>query len=142
MANPHEPFSINTDDYYQYYQSLFETVDTTSSFWQPLLKAIGRTQLELAGLQARQAQAVVHWAHEVMRPASPMDIFNANAQLWWTLAKQWNEVTPRVAAALNSAATSVAHPAVVPMPVKPSHDTLILLDRDGEGERARARKVA
>ena len=45
----------NTYSYYPVYQALFETADMASMFWQPLLKAVGRSQLELAALQARQA---------------------------------------------------------------------------------------
>ena len=66
----------NTSPYYSFFQVLFDAIDTTSFFWQPYLKAIGGSQLELAGLQARQAQAVVRWTHQVLRPSSPMESGN------------------------------------------------------------------
>ncbi len=50
----------------------------SSAIWQPFLNAIGRSQLEFASLQARQAQAVLHWAHQIVQPASPMHIDDAN----------------------------------------------------------------
>lgn len=131
----------NTSQYYPFFQYMFEAADVTSTFWQPMLKAIGRTQLEFASLQARQAQAYVHWAHRIMQPASPTDFLNANAQLWTTVAEQYIEVVPRVAAAVETATEAVA-PTALPLPApKQARDTLILLDRRESGE-VLERKVA
>lgn len=134
-------YTRNTSPYYTYSSFLLEAADVTSFFWQPLLKAVGRTQLELAGLQARQAQALVHWAHRVMRPASPFDVIGANVELWRTLAEQCADVFPRVADAAGPATHSVA--VVQHMLPKRSHDTLILIDRHNDAEEgAFERQVA
>lgn len=129
----------NTSLYYPVFQNMFEMADLTSSFWQPMLKAIGRTQLELAALQARQTQAVVHWAHQLTCPATPSDFFSANAQLWTAMMQDYLETAPRVTAAVETAAEAVA-PKILEMPTKPPRDTLILLDPDVEATRER--KVA
>jgi hypothetical protein len=125
----------NTSLYYPLFQYIFEAVDTTSMFWQPLFKAIGRTQLEFAGLQARQAQAFVHWSHRMMQPSSPADILNANAQFWTTVTEQYIETAPRVAAAVEAATEVPA--TVLALPPKQSRDTLILLDREEVREERR-----
>jgi len=112
-----------------------------SMFWQPLLKAVGRSQLEVAGLQARQARAIMHWSQQVMQPASPLDLINTNAQLWQTMTEQYVDVVPRVAAAVTTATQSVA-PVVLPMPGKRSRDTLVLIDRQETPSSDLERRVA
>lgn len=143
MTGSSEYAPRNTSSYYSFFQTLFDTLDTTSLFWQPYLKAVGGSQLELAGLQARQAQAIVRWTHQMMRPCSPMEIANANAELWQTMISNCADVAPRVAAAASSVTQSVA-PIVLPKSDKKSRDTLILLDRGGETTRSapRERRVA
>lgn len=132
----------NASPYYSLFQVLFDTVDTTAFFWQPYLKAIGSSQLELAGLQASQARAVVRWTHRVFRPSSPMDIVEANAELWQTMVDNCMNAAPRVVAAASTATQSVA-PIVLPTPPKRSRDTLILLDREEKsGGETPERKVA
>jgi hypothetical protein len=129
MADIAEHAPRNTSPYYTFFQVLFDTIDTTAFYWQPLLRAMGSSQLEIAGLQARQAQAMVQWTHQMMRPGSPMDIADANARLWQTMLGNCVDAAPRVAAAASTATQSVA-PIVLPLPAAPSRDTLILLDRD------------
>ncbi len=140
MAEDERIPARNTSLYYPFYQYMFEAADVTSMFWQPMLKAIGRTQLEFVSLQARQAQAYIHWAHRMTQPASPTDLFNAGAQFWATVADQYIETVPRVAAAVETAAEAVA-PRVLPLPAKQARDTLILLDRK-EASDVPERKVA
>jgi len=146
MSEIAEARSGNTFTYFEFYYTLFEAADVTSFFWQPVLTAIGRSQLEFAGLQSRQAQAVVHWAHQMLRPASPLDVLNANAQLWRTLGEQAMEVMPRVAAAVDKASEAVLL-REEPETIRRQHDTIILLDREPEAgwrpkERTLERKVA
>jgi hypothetical protein len=129
MADIAEHAPRNTSPYYTFFQVLFDTIDTTAFYWQPLLRAVGSSQLEIAGLQARQAQAMVQWTHQMMRPGSPMDIADANARLWQTMLGNCVDAAPRVAAAASTATQSVA-PIVLPLPEASSRDTLILLDRD------------
>ena len=133
MAKDERLTGSNTSFYYQFYQNMFEMADLTSFAWQPMLKAIGRTHLEFAGLQARQTRAMVHWAHQLTRPASPADVYNANVQLWATMMQDYLDAAPRVAAAVETATEAVVSPAILEMPPKPAHDTLILLDRDEAG---------
>ncbi|MES1179866.1 MAG: hypothetical protein ABUL43_01590 [Hyphomicrobium sp.] len=130
----------NTSLYYPFFQYAFEVADITSMFWQPMLKAMGRTQLEFASMQARQARAYVHWAHRMMQPTTPADFLSASTQLWTTVADQYVEAVPRVAAAMETAAEAVT-PKVLPLPIRQPRDTLILLDR-GESADMPERQVA
>lgn len=123
-----------TSLYYPFFQNMFELVDVTSFAWQPILKTIGRTHLEFASSQARHSRAVVHWAHQMTRPATPADFFHANMQLWAAVMQECFESAPRVAAVVETAAETVA-PKVLELPHKPARDTLILLERDAEGVR-------
>jgi hypothetical protein len=141
MAGFTEHTPRNTSPYYSFYQNLFDTIDATAFFWQPYLRAIGSSQLELAGLQARQAQAVVRWAHQVLRPASPMDAVNAGTELWQTMIGNCADVAPRMVAVASTATQSVA-PIVLPLPNRRSRDTLILLDRREPETAGYERKVA
>jgi hypothetical protein len=131
----------NTYSYYQMYQALFETADMTSMFWQPLLKAVGRSQLEMASLQARQARAVMQWSQQILQPASPLDLINAHAQLWQTITEQYVDVVPRVAAAVTTVTQPVGS-TVLPMPAKRPRDTLVLIDRQEKSKNGLERKVA
>ncbi len=142
MAGFAEQSPRNTSPYFSFYQTLFDTIDTTSFFWQPYLKAIGGSQLELAGLQARQAQAVLRWTHQMCRASSPADAAKLSAELWQTMIGNCTEAAPRMFAVASTATQSVA-PIVLPMPAKRSRDTLILLDREqAPTESYEQRKVA
>lgn len=142
MAGFAEQSPRNTSPYFSFYQTLFDTIDTTSFFWQPYLKAIGGSQLELAGLQARQAQAVLRWTHQMCRASSPADAAKLSAELWQTMIGNCSEAAPRMFAVASTATQSVA-PIVLPMPAKRSRDTLILLDREqAPTESYEQRKVA
>ncbi|MBS0233381.1 MAG: hypothetical protein JSR99_07830 [Proteobacteria bacterium] len=141
MSEDAEAPARNTSLYLPFYQYIFEAADITSYWWQPLLKSIGRTQLEFAGLQARQTRALVHWSHRVARAMTPADYLAANAQLWETTVEQYVDAAPRVAAAVETATEAVAPPTVHTLPhAMPARDTLILLDRGGTPEPER--KVA
>lgn len=129
MAGFAEQAPRNTSPYFSFYQTLFDTIDTTSFFWQPYLKAIGGSQLELAGLQARQAQAVLRWTHQMFRASSPADAAKLSAELWQTMIGNCTDAAPRMFAVASTATQSVA-PIVLPAPVKRSRDTLILLDHE------------
>ena len=131
----------NTSGYYPFFQNLFDAVDVASTFWQPLLKAFGRTQLELASLQTQQAQAVLHWTQRAMQPCAPTDLVNANAQLWLAMTERCMSALPRLVAAAATASGAVA-PIMLPVPAKRRRDTLILLDRDEVAAGALERKVA
>lgn len=141
MANLAVTPADNTSAYYQVFQAMFEAADMASVFWQPLLKAIGRSQLELAGLQARQARAVMHWGQQIMQPESPLDLINTNAQLWRTMTEQYVDVVPRVAAAVTNTTPAVGS-ITVPLRGARSRDTLVLIDHENAGDREPERRVA
>lgn len=141
MAGFAEQAPRKTSPYYSFYQTLFDTIDTSAFFWQPYLRAIGGSQLELAGLHARQAQAVLRWSHQIVRTASPADAAKVNADLWQTMTGNCADVATRMFAAASTATQSVT-PVVLPMPARQSRDTLILLDRGKPDTESYERKVA
>lgn len=129
---------------YPTFQNYFGIADAASAFWQPTLKAFGRTQLDLANLRSRQMRAFMSWGAEVMRPQSPMDVFAANVRLWQTLTEQCAEVAPSMLLGIGGPAETAA--TVHAVPDRKSRDTLVLLDRVNEGEQrttaAHERRVA
>ena len=131
----------NTSGYYPYFQNMFDAADVVSTFWQPVLKAVGRTQLEFATLQAQQFQAALHWTQQIMLPRTPVDVVNANAQLCSAIFGQCMSAFPRVVAAVATASGTVAPVVVRQQSAKRPHDTLILLDLH-EGADAPERRVA
>lgn len=141
MAHSDEKWHDNTSLYYSYYEIFFGTVDATAYFWQPLMRAVGASQMEMAGLQARQARALVHWSHEIMRPPTdPMHHLNAYAELCAIMVGNCVDVAPRVAAAGGAMAPVVPLP--VSRPVRQTRDRLVLLDSDEQTGEKYERKVA
>jgi hypothetical protein len=140
MTGENELPTRSSSAYFPFFQTMCDMADVTSSVWQPFLKAVGRTHLEFASVQARQTRAFVHWSHQLARPTNPADFYNANAQLWASLMQGYLDAVPRVAAAVETAADAVGPKVLALQQPKQHRDTLILLER-GEGTTYE-RKVA
>lgn len=115
------------------FEVMFQGADILSSFWQPMLKGIGRWQLEVAQLGAKQARATLELGHRVARAENPLVIGDAYRDYWSMVGGIYNEASRNIATAMVRAAP---HAAVLELPVMPRarvHDTLQLLD---EGRRA------
>ena len=145
MSNEANEVRRTTSPTYDFYHSMFEGADLISSFWQPGLKGLGRGQLELATLNARQSQAFLHWGRSIASATSPADVLSANLNLWQTSTSLCADASQRITASLSVAAQpphAFEHAfEVVPMPVaRRTHDTLVISGTDNED--VRPRKVA
>jgi hypothetical protein len=142
MSRDEDAFPRNTEIYYDFYRVMFDAMDVTSIFWQPVLKAVGRTQLEYAALQARQARAIVAWGHQLMAPTSPFDLIHANARFWAGFMHDCADAAPRVAAAVETAASGVVAPVVVYSSERPRQGRRVRWERTPARGATAGRKVA
>ena len=67
LHHPEMHKSAFTSPTHDFVHMMFEGADLVSSFWQPLLKSVGRWQLEAAGLSMKQSQAGLRLAHDLAR---------------------------------------------------------------------------
>jgi hypothetical protein len=143
MSNEANEVRRTTSPTYEFFHTMFEGADLISSFWQPGLKGLGRGQLELATLNARQSQAFLHWGRSIATATSPADVMSANLNFWQTSTSLCADASQRLTASL-SVATQPPHAfehafELVPLPVaRRIHDTLVISDE----ENAKPRKVA
>lgn len=128
--------------YFGFFQSIFDAVDMTSSFWQPMMKSVGRSHLELASLAARQGQAVVRWQHNVAAQQNPMGVLEANAQLWQDMVAEYTSFAPRMVAAVAQASRALPAFEVVPLPERKQHDCIVIEDFVFEADTRLERRVA
>mgnify|MGYP000002786836 CR=1 FL=1 len=125
----------DTSSFYKdYFDMAFEAADMLSIWWQPFLKGVGRTHLELAGLQSRNAQAMLQWGRQVATARQPGDVITANLELTRAIASNCNDAMPRVSVALTKAAEPVAVFELLPLPIKRTRDSMIIsgFDRDDQ----------
>ena len=125
--------------YHNYFQLMFEGADVLSSYWQPAFKSVGRSQLEFAGLAARQGQALMQWGRNVSMTPTPAGILAANIQFWQTFAEHISESTSKMTAAFGQAAPQSDPFELVTLPVKRVRDTIVI---PGLEEQDRERRVA
>ncbi|MFN0218766.1 MAG: hypothetical protein ACKVP4_08145 [Hyphomicrobium sp.] len=131
------PLSGGSTSFYQdYFEQAFAAADACAFWWQPFMKGIGRSQLELATLQSRNAQSLLNWGRAVATSKSPSDIVTANIGLCQSVAGHISEALPRVSGAL----ANVTHPPaafeLLPLPVKRGRDSLIIPGVDGDRQYA------
>jgi hypothetical protein len=134
---------VVTSPSYDYFQMLFEGADIYSALWQPMLKSVGRWQLEVAGLSVKQSQAVLAWSRDVARCWTPADAVAANVRYLETVSSQYALSSQRLAATVSQAVETPVLSDVVQLPVKRGHDVIELPDLpDGSVDHVLPRKVA
>lgn len=130
------PFSFD------FYQLMFEGADVYMSFWQPMLKGMGRMQLEMAQMAAKTGQSTLHWATSLSGCRTPADVMKANMSYFEAVASHHRDSVDKLTAAMAKATEAPPAFDVLKMPVRSSHDILVLPVDDASGERATQRKVA
>ena len=115
-----------TSPSHDYFQMLFEGADLYSSLWQPMLKSVGRWQLEVAGLSVKQSQAALAWSRDVSRSWTPADAVAANVRYLETVSSQYALSSQRIAATVSRAVEAPVLSEVVPLPVRRGHDVIEL----------------
>lgn len=142
IRHSNTPKSAAFSPSHEYAHMLFEGADMVSSFWQPLLKSVGRWQLEVSGLGMKHGQAALKLSHELARAFSPSDVYAAHVRYWEAVSSQVNQSQQRIAAATVRAAEAPLTAGVVPLVAGlRGHDIIKLPDDDAASVTA-VRKVA
>ena len=110
----------NTSTTQDYFQMMFESADFYSSFWQPMLKGVGRWHLEMANLNAKHGQAALQLSRDVARSFSPVDVAQAYGSYWQTVSSQYTASSERIAASVTQTVQAPLTSEVVPLPAKKS----------------------
>jgi hypothetical protein len=121
----HEKQSV-TSPSHDYFQMMFEGADLYSTMWQPLLKSVGRWQLEVAGLNVKNSQAALAWSRDVTRCWTPADAVAANVRYLEAVSAQYAMSSQRLAATVSRAVEAPILSEVVQLPVKRGHDVIEL----------------
>ncbi len=132
----------NTSFYKDIFQMAFETADVMSFWWQPLVKGVGRAQLEIAGLQAKNLQAAMNWSRAIVTAREPDDLLRANVGFCQSVLTHCEEATPRVSGAMTKAAEPVVGFQLLPLPIRRNRDEVFIGDADAADHVARSRRVA
>ncbi len=129
-----------TSPAHDFYEVLFQGTDIVSSYWQPMLKAVGRWHLEISHLAAKQLRANMMLANNLARAGTSSSMTQAYREYWDELSHSYSEANRNIATALSR--TTAGSSAVVHMPRR-SRDTLQLLDVEvPDAEGTYVRKVA
>ena len=131
-----------TSPYHDYFQYFFEAADTMAGFWQPFAKTIGRSQLEMANLSAKQGQAALTWGRTIAMAPTPAGIMSANLRYWQAVTDQINDSSRKLASAVATAGPQSDPFQLVRLPVKRSHDTLVIEADETVDSSAPHRRVA
>jgi hypothetical protein len=111
---------------YDYFQMMFESADLYSSVWQPMMKSVGRWHLEVANLGVRQGQAALQLSRDLARAWTPADALAANMRYLEATTQQYAQSSQRLAVTVSKAVEAQVEFEVVQLPVKRSHDTIML----------------
>ena len=111
-----------------YFQLIFEGVDAVSSPWQPMAKGLGRWQMELAQLNAKQSRMALEYNQKMMRCFNPLEAFSETVNFWQKLYTNYADASQQVATVAVKAAQPQLGFEVLPLPVKRVRDTIVLPD--------------
>jgi hypothetical protein len=126
------PSSPSASHFQDYFETAFAGADLAASWWQPFLKGVGRSQLELASMQSRNAQAMLQWTRDVAGSRSFLDVISANAALCQALANHVGDAFPKVSGALSQATQPPPAFELLPLPVKRTRDSLVIADTEAQ----------
>jgi hypothetical protein len=122
---------------------VLDGADMFSSIWQPMLKSVGRWQLEVAGLGMKQGQAALQLSRDLSRCLTPGDIASANMRYWNAVTLQYSQSSQRLAASVARTVEAPIASEVVALPRKPrGHDVIELPNDEMARPAADERKVA
>lgn len=102
MSFEHRP-RYGASPYQDYFDAAFKAVDLAAVWWSPFLKGVGRSQLEIAGMQSKNARSMIAWGRAVATSRSPAEIVYANVALCESIFGHVGEALPRVSGALTQA---------------------------------------
>ena len=122
--------NLKTSPTQDYFQLMFEGVDTVSSPWQPLAKGVGRWHMELAQFNAKQSRTTLEYSQKMMRCYNPLEAFSETVNFWQKLCSNFAETGEHVAAVAAKATQPPLGFELLEMPVKRARDTIVLPDLD------------
>lgn len=85
-------------------QTYYGGLDNAAQGYEPVMKGMARTQLELMSFASRRAQAYLEIPSRLAICRSPQDLMNEQMRFWQTAASQYSEATRRVMTAMSSMA--------------------------------------
>ncbi len=139
--NSHVNGKSPTQSAFQFY---FGGLDAFGHAYDPLLKGVARTQLEMLGFLNRRAQAYMQIPARVAQCRTPQDLINAQVQFWQAAYQDYTESTGRVTNAM--AACSLPNlAAMVSEDVRNARDYIAFPDTPEPStapSRSRERKAA
>jgi hypothetical protein len=140
VANaPHANGKSPTHSAFQFY---FAGLEAIGQAYDPFVKGIARTQLELLGFVNRRAQAYMQLPAHAAQCRTPQDLFNASAQFWRAAYEDYTESAGRVTNAL-AACCMPNFAALVSDEARNAHDYISFPEtKEQSGTRARERKAA
>ena len=121
---------------------MFETTDMVSLFWQPLLKGVGRWQLELVQVGSKQSRAAMEFGQRLARVTNPIDVINAQVHFWKQIGDVYTDANQNITQAITRAAEPPAGIEIFPAQKKRPHDTMRLQDVAAPRDFEEQRKVA
>jgi len=126
------------------FQMYFGGLEALGQAYDPFLKGVARTQLEMLGFFNRRAQAYMQVPARLAYCRTPQDLLNAQMQFWQSAYQDYAESAGRVTRALASAgASNVA--ALVSEEARTAHDYIAFPEAKEPEEttpRQRERKAA
>ncbi|WP_072369210.1 phasin family protein [Hyphomicrobium sp. NDB2Meth4] len=125
------------------FQFYFGGLDAFGHAYDPLLKGVARTQLEMLGFLNRRAQAYMQIPARVAQCRTPQDLINAQVQFWQAAYQDYTESAGRVTNAM--AACSLPNlAAMVSEDVRNARDYIAFPDtpEPAAPSRSRERKAA
>ena len=86
------------------FQVYFGGLETLGQAFDPFMKGMARTQLEMLGFFNRRAQAYMQLPARVAQCRTPQDLVNAQTQFWRTAYEDYTDSVGRVTNALAACA--------------------------------------
>lgn len=83
-------------------QTYCSGLDTLARGYEPVLKGMGRWNLEIIGLMTRRARAWAEIPARVSQCKTPVDLVREQIQFWQTAAHDYSEGTRRLSAAFGA----------------------------------------
>jgi hypothetical protein len=85
-------------------RNYFRGLDTLAKGYEPVLKAVGRWNLELLALTSRRSQAWLGVAGGISHLRSPADVAREQLQFWQSAVSDYTQAAQRLAAAFAACA--------------------------------------
>lgn len=83
-------------------QAYYGGLDALAKGYEPMLKSIGRWNLEVMGLMTRRARAWLEMPARVSQCKSPQDLLREQLQFWQTAAHDYSEGAQRLTVAFGA----------------------------------------